>query len=163
MKKKMRKEIRKKIRNHNKNSIIKRLNFNKKYRMPNLNENGSNDNNLNSNPQNYSNKSKYLNETINRGMLAESICISEDKKNLKIKNSNNKFSKTCLFAFSSKISKKVFKPIKITLNNTNEKNYLNTPLNKEENDKKQIIQRYNKKSNNKIFNKKKKILKSKII
>ena len=150
-------EFKKKIivRNHNKNSIIKRLNFNKKYRMPNLNENGSNDNNLNSNPQNYSNKSKYLNETINRGMLAESICISEDKKNLKIKNSNNKFSKTCLFAFSSKISKKVFKPIKITLNNTNEKNYLNTPLNKEENDKKQIIQRYNKKSNNKIFNKKK--------
>ena len=130
--------------NLNKNNIRERVNSNKNYQISNLNENRNNDNN----------KSK-LNETINRGMIADSICISEDKKNLKIKNDNNKFSKTYLLALSSKISKKEFKPNKITFINTKEKNYLNTPLNKEENNKKQIIQRNKTKSNNKIFNKKK--------
>ena len=71
---------------------------------------------MNENRNNDNNKSK-LNETINRGMIADSICISEDKKNLKIKNDNNKFSKTYLLALSSKISQKEFKPNKITFIN----------------------------------------------
>ena len=105
------------------------------------------------------NNNRYLNGHRKKRMISESACITEDKKNqnLEFKMDNSKFNRRNLFASSSKNSTTNFKHNKSSLSNIIIKNYLNrnlfTPLNKEESEKKQTVEKDNKNDNNQLFNK----------
>ena len=80
--------------NNNSSSGIRKLIFNKVLQKSNLDEHDNNENNLNSIDQNCDHhKNIYLNGQRKRRMISESICITEEKKNLnlEIKIDNNKF------------------------------------------------------------------------